>query len=69
MTKAVSAPVTRAVNDSWISAETVLVNGQPLVKTLARIYDQHNLCDWVDRRMLHTVECSTPKMICSEALV
>lgn len=42
--------------------------GEPLLKHLARIYNQHNIRDWVDRQRT-TPEITIPKIICSEALV
>jgi hypothetical protein len=45
------------------------VSGEPLLKALARIYDQHNLRDWVDRRSLHATGRPVPRIVCSEALV
>jgi hypothetical protein len=45
------------------------VSGEPLLKALSRIYDQHNLREWVDRRGLHATTRPVPKIVCSEALV
>jgi hypothetical protein len=34
------------------------LNGQALLKALAKLYDQRNLRDWVDRRSLHARRAS-----------
>ena len=67
--KALRGPLTRAVNRELNLLRRNAVTGQPLLKSLARIYDQHNLRDWVDRRAIYSAEKPVPKIICSEALV
>ena len=67
--KAFRGPITRAVNGELLKLRKNGVTGENLVRSLARIYDQHNLRDWVDRRNLHPTTRSVPKIICSEALV
>ncbi|MHB8522399.1 MAG: helicase-related protein [Limisphaerales bacterium] len=67
--KAFRGPITRAVNREVVLLRRNGVSGEPLLQALARIYDQHNLRDWVDRRSLHATSRPVPKIICSEALV
>ncbi len=67
--KAFRGPLTRAVNREVVLLRRNGVTGEPLLKVLARIYDQHNLRDWVDRRSLHAATRPVPRIICSEALV
>jgi superfamily II DNA or RNA helicase len=67
--KAFRGPLTRAVNREVVLLRRNGVTGEPLLKALARIYDQHNLRDWVDRRSLHVAARPVPRIICSEALV
>ena len=66
--KALRGPVTRAVNKELNLLRRNGVTGQALLKNLAKLYDQHNLRDWVDRRSLHASERPIPKIVCSEAL-
>jgi hypothetical protein len=42
--------------------------GEHLLKELIRIYQQHNIRDWVDRQRIEQ-EKPVPRIICSEALV
>ena len=67
--KSFRGPITRAVNQEVVRLRRNGVNGESLLKALARIYDQHNLRDWVDRRSLHVTARPVPKIICSEALI
>src|SRR5207302_11207235 len=67
--KSFRGPITRAVNREVTLLRRNGVSGEPLLKALARIYDQHNLRDWVDRRSLHATGRPIPKIVCSEALV
>ncbi len=67
--KAFRGPITRAVNREVMFLGRNGVGGEPLLKALARIYDQDNLRDWVDRRSLHATTRPVPKIVCSEALV
>ncbi len=66
--KALRGPVTRAVNKELNHLRRNGVSGPSLLKALAKLYDQHNLRDWVDRRSLHTNDRPIPKIVCSEAL-
>ena len=67
--KSFRGPITRAVNREVVHLRRNSVSGEPLLKALARIYDQHNLRDWVDRRSLHATARAIPRIICSEAMV
>lgn len=67
--KSFRGPVTRAVNREIILLRRNGVTGEVLLKALARIYEQHNLRDWVERRSLHATGRPVPKIVCSEALV
>jgi hypothetical protein len=67
--KAFRGPVTRAVHRETMLLRRNGVGGESLLKSLARIYDQHNLRDWVDRRSLRAVARPVPKIVCSEVLV
>jgi hypothetical protein len=67
--KAFRGPLTRAVNREIVLLRRNGVNGEALLKGLARIYEQHNLRDWVDRRSLHATGRPVPKIVCSEGLV
>jgi hypothetical protein len=66
--KALRGPVTRAVNKELNLLRRNGLTGQSLLKSLAKLYDQHNLRDWVDRRALRANERPIPKIVCSEAL-
>jgi hypothetical protein len=67
--KSFRGTITRAVNRELMLLRRNAVNGEPLLKALARIYDQHNLRDWVDRRALHAAGRPVARVICSEALI
>ena len=67
--KAFRGPITRAVNREVVLLRRNGVSGESLLKALARIYEQHNLRDWVGRRSLHATARPVPKIVCSEGLV
>ncbi|MDQ6631829.1 MAG: phospholipase D-like domain-containing protein, partial [Verrucomicrobiota bacterium] len=67
--KSFRGPITRAVNREVVLLRRNGISGEPLLKALARIYDQHNLRDWVDRRRLQETSRPISKIVCSEALV
>lgn len=67
--KAFRGTITRAVNREMILLRRNGMTGEPLLKALAKIYEQHNLRDLVDRRRLHTTLRPVPRIVCSEALV
>jgi superfamily II DNA or RNA helicase len=66
--KAFRGPVTRAVSRELNLLRRNGVSGKALLKSLTKLYDQHNLREWVDRRSLHANERPIPKIVCSEAL-
>jgi hypothetical protein len=45
------------------------VTGDGLLKNLAKLYQQHNLRDWLDRRNGQPEDGGYPRIICSEGLV
>ena len=67
--KSFRGPITRAVNREVVLLRRNGVSGETLLKALARIYDLHNLRDWLGRRSLHATARPVLKIICSEALV
>jgi superfamily II DNA or RNA helicase len=58
---------TRAVRDELNKLRRNNLTGPNLFKSLVRLYQQHNLRDWLDRPR-NEVETPIPKIICSEAL-
>lgn len=67
--KAFRSPLTTAINREVNAARRNTVTGEELLKTLSRIYLQHNMREWLDRRPFETTERIVPRIICSEALV
>ena len=67
--KAFRSPLTRALQRELNLLRRSGVTGQPLFKSLVKLYDQHNLRDWLDRREGQPAEDEYPRIICSEALV
>jgi superfamily II DNA/RNA helicase len=67
--KAFRGPVTAAVNRELNLLRRSAVTGQDLMKNLVRLYHQHNMREWLDRRSLELEENPIPKIVCSEALV
>ena len=67
--KAFRGPITTAINRELNLLRRNSVMGEELLKNLARLYHQHNMRDWMDRRGLHLEEMPTPRIVCSEALV
>ena len=59
--------LTRAVRDELSKLRRNNVTGQSLFKSLVRIYQQHNLRDWLDRPRGQT-DSPVPTIVCSEAL-
>ncbi len=45
------------------------MTGEGLFKSLAKLYQQHNLRDWLDRRSGQPEEDGYPRIICSGGLV
>jgi superfamily II DNA/RNA helicase len=67
--KAFRFPVTVAVNGELNLLRRNGVMGDHLIKTLTRIYHQHNLRDQIDRRSTGITEIVVPQITCSEALL
>jgi superfamily II DNA/RNA helicase len=67
--KAFRGPITTAVNRELNLLRRNSVTGEALLKNLARLFHQHNMREWMDRRGLQLEEQPIPKIICSEALV
>jgi hypothetical protein len=59
--------MTRAVRDELNKLRRNNVTGQHLFKSLSRIYQQHNLREWLDRPH-NEAETSVPRIVCSEGL-
>jgi hypothetical protein len=67
--KAFRGPITTAINRELNLLRRNSVTGQDLLKNLARLFHQHNMRDWMDRRGLQFEEMPTPRIVCSEALI
>jgi superfamily II DNA/RNA helicase len=67
--KAFRSPLTKALQRELNMLRRNGVAGEPLLKNLARLYQQHNLRDWLDRRNGQPEEDGYPRIICSEGLV
>ncbi len=65
---ALRGAVTRAVNRELNRLRRTGVTGPFLLEAMAKLHDQHNLRDWVDRRVRRAVDHPIPKLVCSEAL-
>jgi len=66
--KAFRGPITMAINRELNLLRRNGVASQELLKTLVRLYHQHNMRDWVDRRSLQLEDQPIPKIVCGEAL-
>lgn len=66
--KAFRGTVTGAVNRELNLLRRNAVTGPALLKSLAKVYTQHSMKDWMDRRTLHLEETPIPRIVCSEAL-
>lgn len=67
--KAFRGPVTIAVNRELNRIRRNGIAGQSLLKSLADLYHQHRMREWVDRRGFELEEESVPKVVCSESLL
>lgn len=67
--KAFRSPLTKALQRELNLLRRNGVTGEVLLKNLARLYQQHNLRDWLDRRNGQPEEDGYPRIICSEGLV
>lgn len=66
--KAFRGTITMAVNRELNLLRRNGVTGQELFKTLIRIYQQHNMREWLDRRSTLLEDHPIPKIVCSEWL-
>jgi len=67
--KAFRGSITTAVNRELNLLRRNGITGEILFDHLVRIYQQHNMKDWADRRSKFEKEENIPKIICSEGLV
>ncbi|MBM4309135.1 MAG: SWF/SNF helicase family protein, partial [Deltaproteobacteria bacterium] len=67
--KAFRGPITTAINREINLLRRNGVGGQELLKHLTRIYHQHNMRDFLDRRAFQLEDHPIPKIVCSEGLV
>jgi len=67
--KAFRSPLTKALQRELTLLRRNGVTGAGLLKNLAKLYQQHNLRDWLDRRNGQPEEDAYPGIICSEGLV
>lgn len=67
--KAFRGPITTAINRELNLLRRNGVTGENLMKSLANIYHQHNMREWMDRRSLQLEDHQIPKIVCSERLV
>lgn len=67
--KAFRGPITTAINRKLNRIRRNGITGQSLLKLLVDLYHQHNMREWLDRRMLQVEDAPVPKIVCSEALL
>ncbi len=67
--KAFRGPMLPALNRELNLLRRNGVTGPEFLKILVRLYHQHNMRDWLDRRSPQLEDQSIPKIVCSEALV
>lgn len=67
--KAFRGPMLPALNRELNLLRRNGVTGPELLKILVRLYHQHNMRDWLDRRSPQLEDQQIPKIVCSEALV
>jgi len=67
--KAFRNPLTKALQRELNLLRKNGVAGEALLKSLAKLYSQHNLQDWLDRMSGQPNQDDYPRIICSEALV
>ena len=61
-------PITGAINRELNLLRRNGVTGQNLLKTLSRIYHQHNMRDWADYRGREAQGQEVPRIVCSEGM-
>ncbi|MCK4245216.1 MAG: hypothetical protein KAX20_06275 [Candidatus Omnitrophica bacterium] len=67
--KAFRGRITTAINRELNLLRRNGVSGNDLFKSLIRIYHQHNMREWLDRRSTLFEDHPIPKIVCSEGLV
>ncbi len=67
--KAFRGPITRAVVRELNVLRRNGIKGEDLFKTLAGLYYQHNMRDWVDRQQSQEENDMIVRIVCSEALL
>jgi hypothetical protein len=67
--KAFRGPITTAINREINLLRRNGVGGQELLKNLTRIYHQHSMREFLDRRSFQLEDQAIPKIVCSEGLV
>jgi superfamily II DNA/RNA helicase len=67
--KAFRGPITTAINRELNLLRRNGVSGQELLKNLTKIYHQHSMREFLDRRNLQLEDHPIPKIVCSERLV
>lgn len=66
--KAFRGPINQAIARELNQLRRNGVTGEDLLKHLGRLYHQHNMREWADRRSLHLEDQPVPKIVCSEGL-
>jgi hypothetical protein len=67
--KAFRNPLTKALQRELNLLRRNGVAGEALLKSLVKLYSQHNLRDWLDRMASKPEDDDYPRIVCSEALV
>ncbi len=67
--KAFRSPLTKALQRELNLLRKSGVTGEALFKNIVKLYNQHNLRDWIDRRNGQPSEDEYPRIVCSEALL
>jgi hypothetical protein len=67
--KAFRSSLTKASHGELDLLRRNAIAGEALLRSLGRLYSQHSLRDWLDRRNGQPQEEDYPKIVCSEALV
>jgi superfamily II DNA or RNA helicase len=66
--RAFRGPITSAINRELNLLRRNGVGGEKLLKDLTRIYHQHRMRDFLDRRTFQAEDHPIPKIVCSEGL-
>jgi len=67
--RAFRGPVTKAVNRELNLLRSNAIIGHDLLRSLGRVYHQHDMRSWTDQRRLRDDNDSAPKVICSEVFM